>query len=98
VRLLEIRERENAVSFEVRVRPGSARDAIGEVLEGALKVHLTAPPVEGAANASLIRLLARALRVPRKAVTIIRGQRSRTKTVSVRGVNAAAVRRALPPE
>jgi uncharacterized protein (TIGR00251 family) len=93
--LLELREGQNAVSFRVRVRPGSSRDAMGEVLEGALKVRLTAPPVEGAANASLVKLLARALRVPRSAVTIVRGERSKNKTVRVAGVDAATVRRAL---
>lgn len=93
--LLELREEQNAVSFRVRVRPGSSRDAMGKVLEGALKVQLTAPPVEGAANASLVKLLARALRVPRSAVTIVRGQRSKNKTVRVTGVDAATVCRAL---
>ena len=93
--LLELKEVEDAVSFQVRVRPGSSRDAIGEVREGALKIRLTAPPVEGAANASLVKLLARALRVPRSAVTIVRGQRSKNKTVRVAGVDAEAVRRGL---
>jgi uncharacterized protein (TIGR00251 family) len=92
---LQLRERQDSVSFQVRVRPGSSRDAVGEILQGALKVHLTAPPVEGAANDSLTRLLARTLRVPKSSVAIVRGQRSKNKTVCVSGVNAAAVRRAF---
>ncbi len=92
---LEVREHEDGVSFAVRVRPGAARDAVDGVREGALQIRLTAPPVEGAANASLIKHLARILRVPKRAVTIVQGERSRNKTVGVTGVDGAALRRAF---
>jgi uncharacterized protein (TIGR00251 family) len=89
---LTIREQPGSVTFEVRVAPRASRDAVLGVHGGALKVALTAPPVEGAANDALEKLLARLLDVPRRAVTIVRGERSRTKTVRVEGRSAASVR------
>lgn len=87
--MLTARETEDGVSFQVRVSPGASRSAILGLHDGALKLSLAAPPVEGAANAALRELLARKLKVPRRAVTIVRGQQSRDKTVSVRGVSLA---------
>jgi uncharacterized protein (TIGR00251 family) len=89
---LRLREQDGTVCFEVRVAPRAARAAIAGVHAGALKLSLTAPPVDGAANAALIELLAEALSVPKRAVWIERGERGRTKTVCVRGVTADAVR------
>ncbi len=78
--------------------PRSSRAAITGVHQGALKVSLTAPPVGGAANAALIELLAAELRVPRRAISIARGQRSKTKTVSVQGIGAEALLNKLSPQ
>ena len=94
---LVLREQDGAVCFEVRVAPRAARAAIAGVHAGALKLSLTAPPVDGAANAALIELLADALSVPRRAVRIVRGERGRTKTVCVEGVPADAVRALIAP-
>jgi uncharacterized protein (TIGR00251 family) len=58
---------------------------------GALKVRVTAPPVDGAANAALIELLAEQLDVAKRAVSIVGGAGSRTKLVEVQGVDAACV-------
>jgi uncharacterized protein len=60
---------------------------------GALKVRLTAPPVEGAANDALVAFLAGALGVPRRAVRIVSGAAARTKVVEVEGADEARVRR-----
>ena len=92
---LRLQEHRDAVSFEVRVSTRSSRDAIQAVQEGVLRIALTAPPVEGEANAALIRLLARALGVPRSSLAIIRGERSRNKAVRVQGLGTEAIRRAL---
>ncbi|HEY8427830.1 MAG TPA: DUF167 family protein [Sandaracinaceae bacterium] len=89
---LVIEEREGTVRFGVRVSPRASRDAIAGVHDGALKVSLTAPPVEGAANAALIALLAKALDVPKRAVRITSGESSRIKRVEIEGVSAEAVR------
>jgi uncharacterized protein (TIGR00251 family) len=59
----------------------------------ALKVRLTTPPVDGAANAALIDLLADALSLPRRAVRIVSGQTSRTKVVEIDGIAPATVER-----
>jgi uncharacterized protein (TIGR00251 family) len=89
--MLDIREQNGEVVFSVRVQPRAARDAVGGIWQGALRVRLTAPPVEGEANDALVRLLAERLNVPRSAVKLLSGQRGRTKRVAVRGASAAAV-------
>jgi uncharacterized protein (TIGR00251 family) len=83
------------VTIPVRVQPRASRDALGGVREGALVVRLTAPPVEGEANAALVRFLAHALGVPPAAVALVRGARGRQKLVRVSGMDAAAVRQRL---
>jgi uncharacterized protein YggU (UPF0235/DUF167 family) len=61
------------------------------VRQGALLVRLAAAPVDGAANVALVRLLAEILEVPRRSVTLVSGERSRSKRVHVAGLPAAAV-------
>ena len=90
--VLEITAKGDAVIFSVRVQPRSHRDAIEGELQGALKVRLTAPPVDDRANDALRRLLAARLNIPVSAVRIVAGERSRSKRVEVRGVTAAQVR------
>lgn len=92
VSALVIEEKDGVVRFAVRVSPRASREAIAGVHDGALKVALTAPPVEGAANAALIALLAKALGVPKRSVRIVSGESSRQKRVEVEGVDAARVR------
>jgi uncharacterized protein (TIGR00251 family) len=89
---LEIREQEGAITFEVRVAPRASRDRVLGVHEGALKVALTAAPVDGAANEALRKLLAKALGVPKSDVEIVRGARARNKVLRVQGVSARDVR------
>jgi hypothetical protein len=93
---LRVTEQGGEVCFEVRVAPRASRAAIAGVRGGALKLSLTAPPVDGAANAALIELLADALSVPRRAVRIARGARGKNKTVCVEGITADAVRALVP--
>ncbi len=87
--------RDGGVAFRVRVIPRAKRTEIVGVLNGALKVKLTAPPVEGAANKALVGFLAEALGVSARQVEILSGHTSRTKTVRVDGVSADAVQQAL---
>lgn len=77
------------VLLHVRAQPRAGRNAIEGQHAGALKVRLTAPPVEGRANESLRRLLAERLNVPVAAVRIASGQNSRDKRVSIAGVTPA---------
>jgi uncharacterized protein (TIGR00251 family) len=88
---------DGAVIFEVHVQPRASRDRLGPVHDGRLKVALTAPPVEGAANATLCCLLARGLGLPRSSVEVLRGQSGRRKTMRIRGSSAAAVRALAEP-
>lgn len=90
-RAIELSERGGAVVFAVRVQPRASRDAVGGEREGALKVRLTAPPVDDKANEALRRLLAERLNVPVSAVSILAGARGRTKRVAVTGVTAAQI-------
>jgi uncharacterized protein len=89
--VLNVRESPDGVSFEVRVIPRAPASAVRGVSEGALKVALAAPPVDGAANAALIEFLSDLLAVPRRAVEIVRGERSKRKVVRVSGIAKAAL-------
>jgi uncharacterized protein (TIGR00251 family) len=90
--MLDVRENAEGVSFEVRVSPSASRSTILGEHDTALKVSLAAPPVDGKANAELIKLLSKALGVPKRAVEILHGEQSKNKTVRVLGVTAAQVR------
>ena len=89
---LRIREQDGAVTFEVRVAPRASRNRIVGVQEGSRKVALTAPPVDGAANEALRKLLAKALGVSKSSVEIVRGDRARIKVLRVHGMSARDVR------
>jgi len=89
---VQITEKDGVVSFAVRVQPRASRDEIAGEWQDALKIRLTAPPVDDRANEALRRLLAARLKVPLSAVRIAAGEHSRTKRVEVRGVTAGAVR------
>ena len=82
----------------MRVVPRSATAGVGGTREGALVVRLHAPPVEGAANAELVEVIARTLQVPRRQVTIVAGERSRRKRVRVEGVTVDFVNAKLETE
>ena len=77
--------------LEVRVIPRAARSQIAGVRDSALLVRLNAPPVDGAANEALITLIAQALDIPRRHVSIVSGASSRTKRLRVKGCSAADV-------
>ena len=93
---LDIVSTDGSVRFRVRVQPRASRDAIGGEWEGALKVRLTAPPVEDRTNQALRRLLASRLNVPLAAVKILSGERGRIKRLEVRGITADQVRKLGP--
>ena len=89
-----ITERDGAALVTVRVRPRGGRDAVEQVRGNALVVRVTAPPVGGAANESVRRLLAKACGVAPSRVTVVRGERGRDKVVRLDGLSGrdAAVR------
>ena len=75
------------MDLEVRVIPRAGRTGFGGLRDGALLVRLAAAPVDGAANAELIALIAKALRIPKRDITIVSGERARTKRVRIAGVD-----------
>lgn len=93
---IRLEETADGVTFDVQVVPRASRDRIGPVVGERIKVSITAPPVDGKANAAVVALLARALGVPRSRVTILRGHSGKRKTVAVRGVSRADVLALLP--
>jgi len=92
---IDLREHDGSVTLRVRVQPRASRDGLGGTREGALVVRLTAAPVEGAANAALVRLVGKLLGLPASAVTVLRGATGREKVLKVMGADAAQVRRQL---
>lgn len=86
--MLRYTESAGAITFAVRVVPRAARSEIAGEHDGALRVRVAAPPVEGAANKELRRTLARAFGLPTRAVEIISGQTVKTKRVRVTGADS----------
>ena len=74
----------------VKLQPRASRNEIIEPLGGELRIKVTAPPVDSAANEALLRYLAELLECPRGAVQLIRGQTSRHKLIALRGVTVDA--------
>ena len=92
-------DRPDGALIRVRVKPRASKNQIEAVApDGLLSVRLCAPPVEGAANAALIELLAKSLRLPKSALSIAAGDKSRQKAVAVSGLTAAEVSARLFPE
>ena len=83
--------RDGRLVFKVQVVPRSSRSEVAGEHNGSLRVRVSSPPVEGAANQELTHVLAKAFDVSRSAVTILSGQNSRLKQVSIEGVNASAL-------
>jgi uncharacterized protein len=81
-------QHDRGLTFAVRVVPRASRSAVGGEYNGALRVRISAPPVDGAANRELTRVLARSFRVPQNAGEIISGSNSKNKIVRLQGANA----------
>lgn len=90
-----LRESPEGVVLTLKVIPRSSVNAVAGPQADALKLKVTAPPVDSAANAEVVRFLAEVLEVPRGAVQLLRGATSRHKQVRVVGLTAAQVRQRL---
>jgi len=84
--MIPVGETENGVVFNIRVIPRASRCELAGVQGDALKIRITAPPVEGAANKECIRFLSDMLGVKRSQIKIIAGHRSKNKKVSISGI------------
>jgi uncharacterized protein len=85
----------SGVRIHLRVQPRAARTEVVGRHGDALRVRVTAPPVDGAANQALVRLLADRLGVPRGTVQVVAGETGRNKIVAVEGISAPEARRRL---
>lgn len=88
-------EKDGALTFKVQVVPRASRSEIVGEHNGGLRVRITAPPVDGAANEELVRTLARAFGVKRGAIEITSGQTSKTKQVRVTGATPGDLQKLL---
>jgi uncharacterized protein (TIGR00251 family) len=93
--MIPIRDTQQGATFSVRVQPRARKNAIAGELGDALKLALTAPPVEGRANEACIEFLAEFLKVPRSSITIAAGETSRNKVIRIAGMSADELRRRL---
>ena len=93
--MIDLRKSGSGVSVTVRLQPKARKNALPGELDGALKLAVTAPPIEGRANTACIDFLAELLNVARSSVTIAAGASSRNKVIRVEGLTAEQVRSRL---
>lgn len=93
--MLNITEKDGRITFEVRVVPRAARTELAGEIGNAVKIRVASPPVDGAANAELIKFLAKMFGVAKSGVEIVSGQTSKTKRVQITGVTAEQMRKIL---
>ena len=92
-----LRAHPDGVFLQIKVQPRASRNEVGECVGNELKVKVTAPPVDAAANEALLRLLAERLDCPRSAVQLVRGQTSRHKVIFLQGLSSEVVAKRLAP-
>jgi uncharacterized protein len=90
-----IQESAKGISFAVKVHPRARKNAVTGTVGDALKIALTAPPVEGKANQAVIGFFADLFQIPRSSVTIASGATSRNKVVRIAGITNQAVEQRL---
>jgi len=93
--MIPVHDTAAGVTFATKVQPRARKNAITGELGDALKVALTAPPVDGRANEACIEFFANLLKVSRSSVTIASGETNRRKTIRVTGLSAEEVRKRL---
>jgi uncharacterized protein (TIGR00251 family) len=93
--MLPLNQSAKGITFAVKVHPRARKNAITGTVGDALKLALTAPPVEGKANQAVIEFFADLFEIPRSSVTIASGETSRNKVVRISGMDRAAVQQRL---
>lgn len=92
-----LRSDASGVWLAIKAQPRASKNALGGLVGSELKIKVTAPPVDSAANAAIVELLAELLECPRGAVRIVRGQKSAHKTILITGLNLETVAARLVP-
>lgn len=90
-----LQKKENRIELQIHLVPHSSKEALLGVYNGKLKVAVHAPPVAHKANKALISLISKVLRCPKKNISLIKGERSREKTISIIETSLEKVRVAL---
>ena len=93
--MIPIHESAKGMTFSIKVHPRARKNAITGVVGDALKLALTAPPVDGKANQAVIEFFADLFAIPRSSVTIASGETSRNKVVRIAGVSKLAAEQRL---
>lgn len=93
--MIQATAKDGSITFSVRVQPRASRSEVVGELDGALKIRLAAPPVDGEANEELIRFLAKLFGVSRSQVSILSGQTSKNKLIRVDGLKVDEGERVL---
>lgn len=91
-----LKEDPEGITLRIRVQPGASRDRIVGVVEGALRLRITSPPVEGAANRQCVKFLAKKLHIAKSKITLLKGEHAREKIFRMGGVSAADLKKLLP--
>lgn len=89
--MLDLKEKDSAVTIRLRVQPRASRTEIVGEHEGAIKLRVAAPPVDGKANEECRRFLAKLLKVGATSIEIISGDSSRNKVIRVSNISAQRV-------
>ena len=90
-----VRDTAQGAQFALRVQPRASRNAIAGVMGDAVKLAITAPPVDGKANQAVVEYLAELFDVAKSSIAIVSGESGRNKLIAVRGLSAEQVRKAL---
>jgi len=93
--MIPVNETAKGITFAVKVQPRARKNAITGVIRDALKLALTAPPVEGKANQAVNEFFADLFAIPRSSVTIASGETSRNKIVRISGLSRGTVEERL---
>jgi len=93
--MIPIQESAKGITFATKVRPRARKNAITGVVSAALKLAITAPPIDGKANQAVIEFFAELFAIPRSSVTIASGETSRNKVVRIAGVSKAVAEQKL---
>ena len=93
--MIQYSEDDRGFTFAVRIVPRASRTEIAGEYNGALRIRIAAPPVEGAANRELIRLLAKLFKLPQNAVEIVSGAASKSKIIHIAGADASRLEKLI---